>query len=144
MSSDNNTKLNLFFNRLTRQLRGTDRKEEEYKKLSTLNDTDLKIRYVELKATVVSTQRLIFMLIAIIWVSFFFGILDLFKAILKVFELQYGLSKDTFLLTNELFLLLSLLIGLSLFIILLYYWHIKHQTTKYYYLELLLRERSLI
>ncbi|MEY8700961.1 hypothetical protein AALH12_07175 [Streptococcus ferus] len=141
-NSDYNDRLNQFFNIKLARLTLNDKKK--YNEIAKLNKSELKKRYVELKAETDRSEKLTYGILATVAITFILGLFAFFKKNVQYYVSRYGPGKQTGILTSGLFLFLLVVLIILILSMLYYYRKIKLKKMEYYYIELLMKEKGLL
>ncbi|ORO81981.1 hypothetical protein [Streptococcus oralis] len=141
--SNNSDKIKQFF--LDTILRNHSGLSEAYRnKINSFSDEELKVEYSELKSISERKGTIANSLILVLFLAFLGGLYKVFVDFADEVTKAYGLSNETYVLVNGLFILSMVIFIIVLFFIVFYLFRVSEKKKRFYYVEVLMKERGLL
>lgn len=141
--SNNSDKIKQFF--LDTILRNHSGLSEAYRsKINDFSDEELKVEYSELKSISERKGTIANSLILGLFLAFLGGLYKVFVDFADEVTKAYGLSNETYVLVNGLFILSMVIFIIVLFFIVFYLFRVSEKKKRFYYVEVLMKERGLL
>lgn len=141
--SNNSDKIKQFF--LDTILRNHSGLSEAYRnKINSFSDEELKVEYSELKSISERKGTIANSLILVLFLAFLGGLHKVFVDFAGEVTKVYGLSNESYVLVNGLFILSVVIFIIVLFFIVFYLFRVSDKKKKFYYVEVLMKERGLL
>lgn len=141
--SNNNDKIKQFFLRTI--LKNRSGLSEVYRnKVNSFSDEELKIEYSELKSISERKGTIANSLILVLFLAFLGGLYKVFVDFTDKVTKVYGQSSESSVLVNGLFILSVVIFVIVLFVIVFYLFRVSEKKKKFYFVEVLMKERGLL
>ncbi|EMG32535.1 hypothetical protein [Streptococcus oralis] len=141
--SNNSDKIKQFF--LDTILRNHSGLSEVYRnKINSFSDEELKVEYSELKSISERKGTIANSLILVMFLAFLGGLYKVFVDFAGEVTKAYGVSNESYVLVNGLFILSVVIFVIVLFFIVFYLFRVSDKKKKFYYVEVLMKERGLL
>lgn len=141
--SNNSDKIKQFF--LDTILRNHSGLSEAYRnKINSFSDEELKVEYSELKSISERKGTIANSLILVLFLAFLGGLYKVFVDFAGEVTNAYGVSNESYVLVNGLFILSVVIFVIVLFFIVFYLFRVSDKKKKFYYVEVLMKERGLL
>ena len=141
--SNNNDKIKQFFLRTI--LKNRSGLSEAYRnKVNSFSDEELKIVYSELKSISERKGTIANSLILVLFLAFLGGLYKVFVDFTDKVTKFYGQSSESSVLVNGLFILSVVIFVIVLFVIVFYLFRVSEKKKKFYFVEVLMKERGLL
>ncbi|MEZ7623642.1 hypothetical protein O3633_01420 [Streptococcus sp. 27098_8_22] len=142
-NSNNSDKIKQFFLRTV--LKNRSGLSEAYRnKVNSFSDEELKVEYSELKSISERKGTIANSLILVLFLAFLGGLYKVFVDFVDKVTKAYGLSNESYVLVNGLFILSVALFVIVLFFIVFYLFRVSDKKKKFYFVEVLMKERGLL
>lgn len=142
-NSNNSDKIKQFFLRTV--LKNRSGLSEVYRnKVNSFSDEELKVEYSELKSISERKGTIANSLILVLFLAFLGGLYKVFVDFVDKVTKAYGLSNESYVLVNGLFILSVALFVIVLFFIVFYLFRVSDKKKKFYFVEVLMKERGLL
>ena len=141
--SDNSDKIKQFFLRTI--LKNRSGLSEAYRnKVNSFSDEELKVEYSELKSISERKGTIANSLILVLFLAFLGGLYKVFADFADKVTKAYGLSNESYVLVNGLFVLSVVIFVIVLFFLVFYLFRVSDKKKKFYFVEVLMKERGLL
>ena len=141
--SNNSDKIKQFF--LDTILRNHSGLSEAYRnRINSFSDEELKVEYSELKSISERKGTIANSLILVLFLAFLGGLYKVFVDFAGEVTKAYGLRNESYVLVNGLFILSVVIFIIVLFFIVFYLFRVSDKKKKFYYVEVLMKERGLL
>ena len=141
--SNNSDKIKQFF--LKTILKNRSGLSEAYRnKVNSFSDEELKVEYSELKSISERKGTIANSLILVLFLAFLGGLYKVFADFADTVTKAYGLSDESYVLVNGLFILSMVIFVIVLFFIVFYLFRVSDKKKKFYFVEVLMKERGLL
>ena len=141
--SNNSDKIKQFF--LDTILRNHSGLSEVYRnRINSFSDEELKIEYSELKSISERKGTIANSLILVLFLAFLGGLYKVFVDFAGEVTKAYGVGNESYVLINGLFILSVVIFVIVLFFIVFYLFRVSDKKKKFYYVEVLMKERGLL
>lgn len=141
--SNNSDKIKQFF--LDTILRNHSSLSEAYRnKINSFSDEELKVEYSELKSISERKGTIANSLILVLFLAFLGGLYKVFVDFAGEVTKAYGVGNESYVLINGLFILSVVIFIIVLFFIVFYLFRVSDKKKKFYYVEVLMKERGLL
>ena len=141
--SNNSDKIKQFF--LDTILRNHSGLSEVYRnKINDFSDEELKVEYSELKSISERKGTIANSLILVLFLAFLGGLYKVFVDFAGEVTKAYGVGNESYVLINGLFILSVVIFVIVLFFIVFYLFRVSDKKKKFYYVEVLMKERGLL
>ena len=141
--SNNSDKIKQFF--LKTVLKNRSGLSEAYRnKVNSFSDEELKVEYSELKSISERKGTIANFLILVLFLTFLGGLYKVFVDFADKVTKAYGLSNESYVLVNGLFILSVVIFVIVLFFIVFYLFRVSDKKKKFYFVEVLMKERELL
>ena len=141
--SNNNDKIKQFFLRTI--LKNRSGLSEAYRnEVNSFSDEELKIEYSELKSISERKGTIANSLILVLFLAFLGGLYKVFVDFTDKVTKVYGQSSESSVLVNGLFILSVVIFVIVLFVIVFYLFRVSEKKKKFYFVEVLMKERGLL
>ena len=141
--SNNSDKIKQFF--LKTVLKNRSGLSEAYRnKVNSFSDEELKVEYSELKSISERKGTIANFLILVLFLTFLGGLYKVFVDFADKVTKAYGLSNESYVLVNGLFILSVVIFVIVLFYIVFYVFRVSDKKKKFYFVEVLMKERELL
>lgn len=138
---NNNEKLNTFFTKIEHKLFGAD--QDKLKKLKSLNNDELLLRYVDLKAKNYINEKLSFVIVPGFSLAILAGLAKLiYDFIQRTISMNSNQINSEVILSGGIFFLI--VVTISFIMLLIFYWkNMKDNKKEYFLIEFLLKEKKI-
>lgn len=141
--SNNSDKIKQFF--LETVLNHRSGLSEVYRnKVNSFSEEELKVEYSELKSISERKGTIASSLILVLFLAFLGGLYKFFVDFADKVTKTYGLSNESYVLINGLFILSMVIFLIILFFIVFYLFRVSEKKKKFYYVEVLMKEKGLL
>ena len=141
--SNNSDKIKQFF--LDTILRNHSGLSEAYRnRINYFSDEELKVEYSELKSISERKGTIANSLILVLFLAFLGGLYKVFVDFAGEVTKVYGVGNESYVLINGLFILSVVIFVIVLFFIVFYLFRVSEKKKKFYYVEVLMKERGLL
>lgn len=141
--SNNSDKIKQFFLRTV--LKNRSGLSEVYRnKVNSFSNEELKVEYSELKSISKRKGTIANSLILVLFLAFLGGLYKVFANFYDEVTKVYGLSNESYVLVNGLYILSVVIFIIVLFFIVFYLFRVSDKKKKFYYVEVLMKERGLL
>lgn len=141
--SNNSDNIKQFFLRTI--LKNRSGLSEAYRnKVNSFSDEELKVEYSELKSISERKGTIANSLILVLFLAFLGGLYKVFANFYDEVTKVYGLSNESYVLVNGLYILSVVIFIIVLFFIVFYLFRVSDKKKKFYYVEVLMKERGLL
>lgn len=141
--SNNSDKIKQFF--LKTILKNRSGLSEAYRnKVNSFSDEELKVEYSELKSISERKGTIANSLILVLFLAFLGGLYKVFVDFAGEVTKVYGVGNESYVLINGLFILSVVIFVIVLFFIVFYLFRVSEKKKKFYYVEVLMKERGLL
>jgi len=141
--SNNSDKIKQFFLRTV--LKNRSGLSEVYRnKVNSFSNEELKVEYSELKSISERKGTIANSLILVLFLAFLGGLYKVFANFSDEVTKVYGLSNESYVLVNGLFILSVVIFVIVLFFIVFYLFRVSEKKKRFYYVEVLMKERGLL
>lgn len=141
--SNNSDKIKQFFLRTV--LKNRSGLSEVYRnKVNSFSDEELKVEYSELKSISERKGTIANSLILVLFLAFLGGLYKVFVDFADKVTKAYGLSNESYVLVNGLFILSVVIFVIVLFFIVFYLFRVSEKKKRFYFVEVLMKERGLL
>ncbi len=141
--SNNSDKIKQFF--LDTILRNHSGLSEAYRnRINSFSDEELKVEYSELKSISERKGTIANSLILVLFLAFLGGLYKVFVDFAGEVTKAYGVGNESYVLINGLFILSVVIFVIVLFFIVFYLFRVSDKKKKFYYVEVLMKERGLL
>ncbi|RKV66507.1 hypothetical protein [Streptococcus oralis] len=141
--SNNSDKIKQFF--LDTILRNHSGLSEAYRnRINSFSDEELKVEYSELKSISERKGTIANSLILVLFLAFLGGLYKVFVDFAGEVTKVYGVGNESYVLINGLFILSVVIFVIVLFFIVFYLFRVSEKKKKFYYVEVLMKERGLL
>ena len=141
--SNNSDKIKQFF--LDTILRNHSGLSEAYRnRINSFSDEELKVEYSELKSISERKGTIANSLILVLFLAFLGGLYKVFVDFAGEVTKVYGVGNESYVLINGLFILSVVIFVIVLFFIVFYLFRVSDKKKKFYYVEVLMKERGLL
>lgn len=141
--SNNSDKIKQFFLRTV--LKNRSGLSEVYRnKVNSFSNEELKVEYSELKSISERKGTIANSLILVLFLAFLGGLYKVFANFSAEVTKVYGLSNESYVLVNGLFILSVVIFVIVLFFIVFYLFRVSEKKKRFYYVEVLMKERGLL
>ena len=140
--SNNSDKIKQFFLRTV--LKNRSGLSEVYRnKVNSFSNEELKVEYSELKSISKRKGTIANSLILVLFLAFLGGLYKVFANFYDEVTKVYGLSNESYVLINGLYILSVVIFVIILFFIVFYLFRVSEKKKRFYYVEVLMKERGL-
>jgi len=141
--SNNSDKIKQFFLRTV--LKNRSGLSEVYRnKVNSFSNEELKVEYSELKSISKRKGTIANSLILVLFLAFLGGLYKVFANFYDEVTKVYGLSNESYVLINGLYILSVVIFVIILFFIVFYLFRVSEKKKRFYYVEVLMKERGLL
>lgn len=141
--SNNSDKIKQFFLRTV--LKNRSGLSEVYRnKVNSFSNEELKVEYSELKSISKRKGTIANSLILVLFLAFLGGLYKVFANFYDEVTKVYGLSNESYVLVNGLYILSVVIFIIVLFFIVFYLFRVSDKKKKFYFVEVLMKERGLL
>jgi hypothetical protein len=141
--SNNSDKIKQFFLRTV--LKNRSGLSEVYRnKVNSFSNEELKVEYSELKSISKRKGTIANSLILVLFLAFLGGLYKVFANFYDEVTKVYGLSNESYVLVNGLYILSVVIFVIILFFIVFYLFRVSEKKKRFYYVEVLMKERGLL
>lgn len=141
--SNNSDKIKQFFLRTV--LKSRSGLSEVYRnKVNSFSNEELKVEYSELKSISKRKGTIANSLILVLFLAFLGGLYKVFANFYDEVTKVYGLSNESYVLINGLYILSVVIFVIILFFIVFYLFRVSEKKKRFYYVEVLMKERGLL
>ena len=141
--SNNSDKIKQFF--LGTILKKRSGLSEVYiNKVNSFQDKELKVEYSELKSISERKDTIANSLILVLFLAFLGGLYKVFVDFVDKVTKADGLTNESYVLVNGLFSLSVVIFVIVIFLIIFYLFRVSDKKKKFYYVEVLMKERGLL
>lgn len=141
--SNNSDKIKQFFLRTV--LKNRSGLSEVYRnKVNSFSNEELKVEYSELKSISERKGTIANSLILVLFLAFLGGLYKVFVDFAGEVTKVYGVGNESYVLINGLFILSVVIFVIVLFFIVFYLFRVSEKKKKFYYVEVLMKERGLL
>lgn len=141
--SNNSDKIKQFFLRTV--LKNRSGLSEVYRnKVNSFSNEELKVEYSELKSISERKGTIANSLILVLFLAFLGGLYKVFANFYDEVTKVYGLSNESYVLVNGLYILSVVIFVIILFFIVFYLFRVSEKKKRFYYVEVLMKERGLL
>ena len=141
--SNNSDNINQFF--LDTILRNHSGLGEAYRnKVNSFEDEELKVEYSELKSISERKGTIANSVVLVLFLAFLGGLYKVFIDFADKVTKAYGVSDESYVLVNGFFILSMTIFLIVLFFIAFYLFRVYDKKKKFYYVEVLMKERGLL
>lgn len=141
--SNNSDNIKQFF--LDTILRNHSGLGEAYRnKVNSFEDEELKVEYSELKSISERKGTIANSVVLVLFLAFLGGLYKVFIDFADKVTKVYGLSDESYVLVNGFFILSMTIFLIVLFFIAFYLFRVYDKKKKFYYVEVLMKERGLL
>ena len=141
--SNNSDKIKQFF--LDTILRNHSGLSEAYRnRINSFSDEELKVEYSELKSISERKGTIANSLILVLFLAFLGGLYKVFVDFAGEVTKVYGVGNESYVLINGLFILSVVIFVIVLFFIVFYLFRVSEKKKKFYFVEVLMKERGLL
>ena len=141
--SNNSDKIKQFFLRTV--LKNRSGLSEVYRnKVNSFSNEELKVEYSELKSISKRKGTIANSLILVLFLAFLGGLYKVFANFYDEVTKVYGLSNESYVLVNGLYILSVVIFVIILFFIVFYLFRVSEKKKRFYYVQVLMKERGLL
>ena len=141
--SNNSDKIKQFFLRTV--LKNRSGLSEVYRnKVNSFSNEELKVEYSELKSIYKRKGTIANSLILVLFLAFLGGLYKVFANFYDEVTKVYGLSNESYVLVNGLYILSVVIFVIILFFIVFYLFRVSEKKKRIYYVEVLMKEIGLL
>lgn len=113
-------------------------------KVNSFQDEELKVEYSELKSISERKDTIANSLILVLFLAFLGGLYKVFVDFVDKVTKADGLTNESYVLVNGLFILSVVIFVIVIFLIVFYLFRVSDKKKKFYYVEVLMKERGLL